>query len=277
MSMKLKKRMNFITVFLILIVILVLTFFPYYFMFISSFKNNTEIAAHPFTMTLPLRVENYISSFGMILKYFKNSLIVSGLTVVFTTIIAVLSAYVFARYKFPGKNFFYFFILAFMMIPTVLTLIPLYVEVSNMKLVGTYWAAILPTVATAQIQFIVILRPYIEGLPQDLFDAAKLDGATSVQTFTYVAAPLIKATLTSQMLITFLNSWNDFVWPMLTLSSNSNMKTITLGLYSYRDVQQVLYGPMFAGFILASIPLILLFSFNMKHFISGITTGAVKG
>ena len=277
MSMKLKKRMNFITVFLILIVILVLTFFPYYFMFISSFKNNTEIAAHPFTMTLPLRVENYISSLGMILKYFKNSLIVSGLTVVFTTIIAVLSAYVFARYKFPGKNFFYFFILAFMMIPTVLTLIPLYVEVSNMKLVGTYWAAILPTVATAQIQFIVILRPYIEGLPQDLFDAAKLDGATSVQTFTYVAAPLIKATLTSQMLITFLNSWNDFVWPMLTLSSDSNMKTITLGLYSYRDVQQVLYGPMFAGFILASIPLILLFSFNMKHFISGITTGAVKG
>lgn len=277
MSMKLKKRMNFITVFLILIVILVLTFFPYYFMFISSFKNNTEIAAHPFTMTLPLRVENYISSIGMILKYFKNSLIVSGMTVVFTTIIAVLSAYVFARYKFPGKNFFYFFILAFMMIPTVLTLIPLYVEVSNMKMIGTYWAAILPTVATAQIQFIVILRPYIEGLPQDLFDAAKLDGATSVQTFTYVAAPLIKATLTSQMLITFLNSWNDFVWPMLTLSSNSDMKTITLGLYSYRDVQQVLYGPMFAGFFLASIPLILLFSFNMKHFISGITTGAVKG
>lgn len=277
MSMKLKKRINYITVFLILILILVLTFFPYYFMFISSFKNNTEIAAHPFTMTLPLRVENYISSFGMILKYFKNSLVVSGLTVVFTTIIAVLSAYVFARYAFPGKNFFYFFILAFMMIPTVLTLIPLYVEVSNMNLIGTYWAAILPAVATAQIQFIVILRPYIEGLPQDLFDAAKLDGATSVQTFTYVAAPLIKATLTSQMLITFLNSWNDFVWPMLTLSSNSDMKTITLGLYSYRDVQQVLYGPMFAGFFLASIPLILLFSFNMKHFISGITTGAVKG
>ncbi len=277
MNMKTRKRVNFITVLLVLMVILVLTFFPYYFMFISSFKNNTEIAAYPFTMTLPLRVENYISSFGMILKYFKNSVIVSGLTVVLTTVISVLSAYVFARFKFPGKNFLYFFILAFMMIPSVLTLIPLYVEVSDMKLIGTYWAAILPAVATAQIQFIVILRPYIEGLPQDLFDAAKLDGANNVQTFSYVAAPLIKATLTSQMLITFLNSWNEFIWPMLTLSSNSEMKTITLGLYSYRDVQQVLYGPMFAGFFLASIPLILLFSFNMKHFISGITTGAVKG
>jgi len=275
--MQMRKRLSKLAVFAILMFIVVCTFFPYYFMLISSLKNNSEIAAHPFTMTLPLRFENYTSSYRMILQYLKNSVIVTGCTVIGTSVIAVLSAYVFARFEFPGKNALYMFILSFMMIPSVLTLIPMYVLVSDMGMIGTYLSAILPTIATAQIQFIVILVPYIEGLPQDLFDAARLDGANQVQTFFYVTEPLIRATLTSQMLLTFLNSWNDFIWPMLTLSSSKELKTITLGLYSYRDVQQILYGPMFAGFFMASIPLILLFSFNMKHFISGLTTGAVKG
>ena len=271
-----RNRLSKAVIFIILLVIVVLTFFPYYFMIISSFKNNAEISAHPFTLTLPFRFENYVSSFGMILGYFKNSLIITGASVIFTSLIAISSAYVFAKFEFPGKSFLYMFILAFMMIPGVLTLIPQYVLVSDMKMIGTYWAAILPFVATAQIQFIVVLRPYIEGLPQDLFEAAKLDGAGGIKTFFFVVSPLIKPTLTSQMLLTFLNSWNDFVWPMLTLSSNRKLKTITLGLYSYRDVQQILYGPMFAGFVLAAIPLIILFSVNMKNFIGGLTAGAVK-
>lgn len=271
-----KSRLSKAVIMIILLVIVILTFFPYYFMVISSFKNNAEISAHPFTVTLPFRFENYISSFWMILGYFKNSLIVTGVSVIFTSLIAISSSYVFAKFEFPGKSFLYMFILAFLMIPGVLTLIPQYVLVSDMKMIGTYWAAILPFVATAQIQFIVVLRPYIEGLPQDLFEAAKLDGAGGIKTFFYVVSPLIKPTLTSQMLLTFLNSWNDFVWPMLTLSSNRKLKTITLGLYSYRDVQQILYGPMFAGFVLAAIPLVILFSVNMKNFIGGLTAGAVK-
>lgn len=277
MGMKMQVRLRKLATFTILMLIVLCTFFPYYFMLISSLKNNAEIAAYPFTVTLPLRFENYTSSYRMILQNLVNSIIVTGCTVAGTSVIAVLSAYVFARFEFPGKQFLYMFIMAFLMIPSVLTLIPMYVLVSDMGLIGTHASAILPMIATAQIQFIVILVPYIEGLPQDLFDAARLDGANQVQTFFYVASPLIKATLTSQMLLTFLNSWNDFVWPMLTLSSNKDLKTITLGLYSYRDVQQILYGPMFAGFFMASIPLILLFSFNMKHFISGLTSGAIKG
>ncbi len=277
MGMKMRKRLSKLAVFTVLMFIVLCTFFPYYFMLISSLKNNSEIAAHPFTITMPLRFENYTSSYQMILKYLRNSIMVTGCTVIGTTLIAVLSAYVFARFEFPGKRFLYMFILAFMMIPSVLTLIPMYVLVSDMGMIGTYASAIFPVIATAQIQFIVILVPYIEGLPQDLFDAARLDGANQVQTFFYVTEPLIRATLTSQMLLTFLNSWNDFVWPMLTLSSTKELKTITLGLYSYRDVQQILYGPMFAGFFMAAIPLILLFSFNMKHFISGLTSGAIKG
>lgn len=276
MSSNIKKIIGRTVIVIFLALIVIFTFFPYYFMLISSFKNNVEISSQPFLMTFPLHIQNYIESFGMIVKYFKNSLIISGISVCITSVIAVSSAYVFARMEFPGKEFLYMFVLMFQMIPTVLTLIPQYVLVSDMKIIGTRWAAILPFVTTAQISFIVVLRPYIESLPGDLFEAAKLDGAGAIKTFTYVAAPLIKPTLTTQMLLTFLNSWNDFIWPMLTLSSNKELKTITLGLYSFSDVQQVLYGPMFAGFVMASIPMVLLFSLNMKTFIGGITAGAVK-
>lgn len=277
MGMKTRKNISQIAIVLILGIIVALTFFPYYFMIISSFKNNAEIAGHPFTVTFPIRWENYADSFEMILNYFKNSILITGGTVIITTLIAVSSSYVFSRYDFPGKDFLYMAIMTFIMIPGILTLIPQYVLVSDMGLIGTRWAAILPFVATAQVQFIVVLRPYIEGLPKDLFDASTLDGAGGLKTFYYVAAPLIKPTLTSQMLLTFLNSWNDFVWPMLTLSANKALKTITVGLYSYRDAQQILYGPMFAGFVMAAVPLVILFSLNMKTFISGLTSGSIKG
>ena len=277
MGLKNTKTFSQITIVVILGVIVVLTFFPYYFMIISSFKNNNEIAGSPFWMTLPIRWQNYADSFEMIVGYFKNSIFITGATVLITTVIAVSSSYVFSRYSFPGKDFLFMSIMAFIMIPGILTLIPQYVLVSDMGLIGTRWAAILPFVATAQVQFIVVLRPYIEGMPRDLFDAATLDGAGGMRTFFWVVAPLIKPTLTSQMLLTFINSWNDFVWPMLVLSGNKALKTITVGLYSFRDAQQILYGPMFAGFVMAAIPLVILFSLNMKSFISGLTSGAVKG
>ena len=277
MGMKNKKILSQVTIIVILGIIVALTFFPYYFMIISSFKNNSEIASDPFWVTLPIRWQNYADSFEMIVGYFKNSLLITGATVIITTVIAVSSSYVFSRYEFPGKDFLYMSIMAFIMIPGILTLIPQYVLVSDMKLIGTRWAAILPFVATAQVQFIVVLRPYIEGLPKELFDAATLDGAGGMKTFFWVVAPLIKPTLTSQMLLTFLNSWNDFVWPMLVLSGNKALKTITVGLYSFRDAQQILYGPMFAGFVMAAIPLVILFSANMKSFIAGLTSGSVKG
>lgn len=276
MSIKAKKIIYNTAIIVFLVLVVVCTFFPYYFMLISSFKNNVEISASPFTATFPLRVENYVESFGMIVKYFKNSLIISGASVFITIFIAVSSTYVIARFDFPGKEFIYMFILMFQMIPGVFTLVPQFVLVSKMGIIGTYWAAVLPFVTVAQISFIVVLRPYIESLPQDLFEAAKLDGAGAVKTFTNIAMPLIKPILTSQMLITFLNSWNDFVWPLLTLSSSKELKTITLGLYSFSDVQQVLYGPMFAGFVVAAIPLVVLFALNMNTFIGGLTAGAVK-
>lgn len=276
MSSSFKKWISKVVVIVLLGFCTIATYFPFYFMIISSFKNNVEISANPFLITYPFRVDNYIAAFLKVIGYMKNSLFVTGFTVIGTVFVGVLASYVFARFEFPFKNTIYTFILSFLMIPSILTLIPMFVLVNKLHLMGTFWAAILPDMANAQIMLILVLRAFIEGLPGDLFDAAVLDGASHKQVFQYVVFPLTKPTVFSLALITFLNSWNDFLWPLLTLSSSDKLKTITLGLYSFRDLQQIQYGPMFAGFILASIPLIILFSCNMKHFIAGMTAGAVK-
>lgn len=257
-------------------VILLLTYFPMYFMLISSLKNNDQISANCFLPTFPLRFENYSAAFFHVVRYLGNSIIVSGGAVIGIMICGSMSAYIFARYKFPGKNVLYILILSFLMVPAVLTLIPQFVLVNNLGLNNTYWSCILPYIATGQIIFIVILRTFIEEIPKDLFDAARIDGAGNARIFMQVVFPLSKQIIVSLLLINFLNTWNDFVWPQLTLTKDA-LKTVTVGLFAFTDAQQIQYGNMFAGFVIASVPLIILFSVNMKSFVSGITIGAVKG
>ncbi len=274
--MELKTKRSRYIIIAIHALILLLTYFPIYFMIISSFKNNDQISSNYFLVTFPLHFENYTAAFLKVVRYLGNSVIVSGAAVIGVMIFGCMAAYVFARYDFPGKNSIYMFIISFLMIPSVLTLVPQFVLVNNLGLNNTYWSCILPYIATGQIMFIVILRTFIGEIPSDLFDAAKIDGAGNLRIFVKVVFPLSKQIIVSLLLINFLGTWNDFVWPQLTLTKDA-LKTVTVGLYAFTDAQQIQYGYMFAGFVVASVPLVILFSANMKSFVSGITVGAVKG
>ena len=216
------------------------------------------------------------------LEVFKNQLIWSGygntilnlvLALAFNISLTTLGAYALSRKELMVRRPIMLMIIFTMFFSG--GLIPNYILVRNLGMVDTRWALFIPTAISAYN--LIIMRTSFESIPDTLIEAAKLDGASHIQLFRHVAMPLVKSSVLSLTLIAFLNSWNDFVWPMLTLSANKNLKTITLGLYAYRDVQQILYGPMFAGFFMASIPLLVLFCFNMRYFISGITSGAVKG
>jgi ABC-type glycerol-3-phosphate transport system permease component len=204
-----------------------------------------------------------------------NSLVICGVTVVGVILLSCVSAFIFARYEFPGKKALFMVILGFLMMPGILILIPQFVLVVRLGLNGTYWAAILPYVAFGQIIAIFILRSFIEGIPKDLFDSATMDGARPATAFRHIVIPLAKPIITSLALMNFLANWNDFIWPLLVLSREKT-KTITVGLYAFTDVQQIQYGVLFAGFIIASVPLIILFSLNMRFFIRGMTAGAIK-
>lgn len=250
-------------------------YFKFYFMLVSSIKNNNEIISAPFVFPARIEWRNYIKAFEKVITYLGNSISVTGSVVIGVFIVGTLTAYIFARFDFPFKNAIFVFILSFMMIPDTLTLIPSFVLITKLRLVNTFWAVILPQTAGCQIIYILVMRSVFESIPQDLFSAADIDGASHIQKFFNIVLPLSKAMLISMLLMTFLASWNDFIWPLLTLSKES-LKTVTVGLYSFADAQQIMYGEMFAGFTIASVPLILLFGFNMKHFITGITSGAIK-
>jgi ABC-type glycerol-3-phosphate transport system permease component len=256
-------------------VLILLTFFPFYFLLISSVKSNKQILEQYFLPVLPFHFENYVKAFEKVIFYLGNSIFVCTTTAVGVAIISCISAYIFARFEFPGKNALFTILLAFMMIPGVLTLIPSFVLIARMKLINTHWGLILPYIAFGQITFVFILRSFIERIPKDLFEAARIDGASHAKVFRHIVMPLAKPILISLMLMNFLANWNDFIWPLLVVPKEK-MKTVTVGLYAFTDVQQVQYGLMFAGFVIASIPLIILFSINMNYFIKGVTAGAIK-
>ena len=192
-------------------------------------------------------------------------------------LVASISGFIFARYDFPGREVLFFAILALLMIPGVLTLVPAFLLVKDLGLLNTYWALILPYIAGGQIFAIFILRSFIASLPEELFEATRLDGATTLQIFRFLVVPLSKPILVTIAIMNVLGTWNDYIWPLVTIP-DSKLWTVSVGVVSFGSSFRGLesWGPMFAGFVLASIPLVVLFLFTMRHFIAGLTSGAIK-
>jgi multiple sugar transport system permease protein/raffinose/stachyose/melibiose transport system permease protein len=191
--------------------------------------------------------------------------------------VASVSVFVFARFNFPGREFLFFAVLALLMIPGVLTLVPAFLLIKSFGLLNTYWALILPYVSGGQIFAIFILRSFIASLPEELFESARLDGASTLQLFANIAVPLSKPTLVTIAIMNILGTWNDYIWPLVTIPDGRRW-TISVGVVTFSNQYGGLesWGPMFAGFVIASMPLIILFLFTMRYFIAGLTSGAIK-
>lgn len=256
-------------------VVLLFTFFPLYFLIVSSFKTNEQILSNYFWFSFPLHFENYSLAFARVKYYLSNSVVVCTASAIGVILLSSITAYVFAKREFPGKKALFLIILSFLMIPGVLTLVPQFVLIVKMGLIGTKLALILPYIAWGQIIFIFVLRTFIEGIPDDLFKSAKIDGANDFRVFVHVVLPLAKPIVIALALLNFLGNWNDFLWPLLVLQKEAD-KTVAVGLYAFTDVQQIKYGILFAGFVIASVPLVALFSIGLRSFVQGIASGAIK-
>ncbi|MGC8890905.1 MAG: carbohydrate ABC transporter permease, partial [bacterium] len=206
-----------------------------------------------------------------------NSGIVTTSSVFGVLLIGSVSAFTFARFNFPGKDLLFFAILSLLMIPGILTLVPSFLLVKRLGLLNTYWALILPYISGGQVFGIFILRSFIASLPEELFESARVDGASTLQTFFSIAIPLSKPILVTVAIMNILGTWNDYVWPLVTIP-DGRLWTITVGIVSFSSQYGGLemWGPMFAGYVIASIPLIILFFFTMRYFIAGLTSGALK-
>jgi ABC-type glycerol-3-phosphate transport system permease component len=272
-----------------LLVLVALTFYPFLFLVQTSLKDNDQFFHDFWGLRPPLHWGNYAQAWEAIRHYVGNSVLVTIVTVAGTLAIASLAAFAFARHRFPGREALFYAVLSLMMVPSVLTLISAFMWMKQFPLAGgnngwgeggrglldSPWGLILPYVAGSQVFAIFILRSFIAALPEELFEAARLDGASEWRLYTGIALPLSKPVLGTVAIMVALSTWNDYVWPLIVLSDDS-LKTLSIGLAFFRGSYQTTYGPLMAGYVLASLPLLILFLLTMRTFIAGLTSGALK-
>ena len=207
-------------------------------------------------------------------RWALNSFLVSVAITAGNLLFCSMAGYAFARKHAPGLRLLFWLCLATMMIPAQVTMIPLFLMMAGFGLVNTYAALILPSLATAFGVF--MMRQFISTLPASLFEAARLDGCNEWQTFTQIVLPLIRPALAVLGIFAFTSSWNDFLWP-LVICNRREMWTLPVGLASLQQEFNVDVPLLMAGATFAALPMIALFFALQRHFVSGLTVGAVKG
>ena len=266
-----------ITFLAILVVLLVLTFIPIILMLFLSLKDNGQIYGRFWGAPNPARWSNYADGWMAMWRYIANSVWYSITSVIGVVFLSSMSGYVFARHRFPGKEIIYLLILALLMIPGVLTLIPSFVLITDIGLRDTPLALILPWTSGGQVFGILLCRSFFATLPQDLFDAGRIDGASEFQMYWRIALPLSWPILITLALMHMVSCYNDFIWPLLVLSDPA-MQVVTVGLTQFTSQYGITdWGPRMAAYAVATLPLLLLMSFGMRYYVQGLTSGAVKG
>ncbi len=259
------------------IILLLFTLFPFYVMVINAFKTPTQFLVDP--LGLPTEwVFNYFRfAWEYVKSYFVNTIIIAAAEVVFAVIVNAAAAYGFSRFRFKGRDALFMGILAIMMIPGVLTLIPQYALVHNMGLTGSLFGVILPQIASPFNIF--LLKNFLQGLPQEVFEAAEIDGASGVTKFFLFAVPLSKPILFTVGLTTLMGCWNDLIWPRLILLGHEDLYTISVGIMELTNMygnESFGMGVPLAAYSIVSIPLLVAFFCTSKQFIKGLSAGAIK-
>jgi ABC-type glycerol-3-phosphate transport system permease component len=220
--------------------------------------------------------QGYAYAWDVLRPYMLNTILVCLATVLGVVAIGSMSAYVFSRCRFRGRKFLFTLVLAFMMIPGVLTLVPSFLWVKQLGLLNTHWVLILPYIAGGQIFAIFLFKSFFDGLPGELFESARMDGASNLRMYWSIVLPLSKSVIAVVGIVNILGTWNNFLWPFIT-NSDSKYHVVSSGLYLMgQSAVSSNYSTMFAAYVLASIPLLVLFLYATKPFMSGVTSGAFK-
>ncbi len=268
--------------FLILFAILYLC--PYVWMISMSFKPDGEIySAHLFP-TAPTWEQYQRLFFGYHFKdvvlevrfadYYRNTVFITVVSLILVLFTDAMAAYAFAKFEFRGKAILFWVMIGTMLLPVYATLIPTFWLFSKLKLINTYQALILPGVVDAYGIF--LLRQYMETIPNELLDAAKIDGAGAFRRFWHVVVPLSRPALGTLTVFRFLFIWNDYLWPLVIIRDES-MYTLPLGI-AHMQMRQglVVWGSQMAASVLATLPVIALVLIMQRQFLRGLTAGAFK-
>jgi multiple sugar transport system permease protein len=272
---KRSRRLNRALIYAVLTLGALIALAPFLWMVLTSLKSYGEVATRA-VLPAKLRFSNFIEAWNSapFARYFANSLLVSVATVAGVLTTSVLAAYAFSWLDFPGKDLIFTAFLATMMIPGQILLIPNFLTITRLGWVDTYWAQIIPWVAS--VFNIFLLRQFFSCIPKDLFDAAVLDGCGHLRYLTRIILPLSRPVLITVGLNTFLGSWNALQWPLIVTRSES-MRPIQVGLSYFLTESGTETHLMMAAATLTILPIVIMYAFAQKQFMEGISTSGLKG
>lgn len=260
----------------VLIAIAILMLAPVVWAILSSFKTQTELASRPPAL-LPssLRFKNYTDALETFhfATYLKNSVLVTVGATALTLVINTMAAYGLAKYNFRGRNLLFLVTLGTIMIPLQIILIPVYQVASNLHLVNSLWGLIIPPAATPTGVF--LLRQYMLGLPDDLIEAARIDGAGEFRVFLRVIVPLCGAPIAVLTIFSTIWRWNDFLWPLI-ISQSQSKYTLPVALAQFNSELVVPFNYILAMSVLSMVPVIIIFLFLQRHIVRGIANTGLK-
>ncbi len=259
-----------------LAILAVFFIFPLYWIFTGSVKTGAEINSQtPSFIPLEPTIQNYTKLFSNpAWLWLFNTIFIAVMALILTCITAAMAGYVFAKKRFPGRIIIFTLMICAMALPKQVILIPLLKEMSFLKLHDTLWAVILPTVGWPFGVF--LMKQFSEGIPTQLLEAARIDGAGETRTFLEIVLPIIKPGLGALAIFTFITAWNDYFLQLIMLNKNRSL-TISLGIANLQAENATDFGLIMAGAALAAIPILTVFLIFQKYFTQGITMGAVKG
>ena len=278
---------------IILVILAILFLFPLYWIVTGAFKPTTDIyASQPVWWPSEWVTSNFEKLFtkrsaplfeiGALvgptvpaaIRWLVNTVFMSVAAMLLTCITAAMAGYALAKKRFVGRTLLFSLIICAMALPKQVILIPLLKEMSALKLYGSLWAVIFPTVGWPC--GVCLMKQFCESVPGEKLEAARIDGASEARTFTQIVVPLIKPGIGALAIFTFINSWNDYFMQLVMLPNSANF-TISLGIATLQGESSVDTGLLMSGAALAAVPIIVVFLIFQKYFTQGITMGAVKG
>jgi len=274
-----KKILNKIITYTFLVSVAAILILPFLWIISTSLKGNESIFAIP-PQWIPDKIhwDNYTNVFEKMpfFTYLRNSIFVSGMTIIGTLLSSSLVAYAFACLKWPGRNGVFIFVLATMMLPMQVTMIPLFVLFKNFGWLNTFKPLIVPAFFGGGAFNIFLLRQFFLTIPGELFDAARIDGCSEWRIYWNIVLPLAKPALATVAILTFMMTWNDFFGPLIYLSDKLK-GTLALGLAMFVGQHQTEWGMLMAASVMMMIPMIVLFFLFQKYFIKGFMMSGIKG
>ena len=265
--------------YLLMILISIATVLPFLFMFSTSFTQSFTMMSYPPTL-LPDNPSwnNYweiIFNFqhGLFPRWFFNTIFTTLCITVGSLLLNTLAGYIFAKKEFYGKRLIFSLLLATMMVPGAVTLIPAFLMINKLKLFDTYWALILPALASPLGIF--MMRQFIQSLPTELIEVSKMDGAGELRIFWSIIIPLSLPAMAALGIFTVINAWNSFLWPLVVLRSNT-MRTLVVGLATIQSEYHPEYGLIMAGSVLTVLPMLILYILFQPYFVEGLRMGYGK-